>query len=204
MTAAASSGKPCRPQRHAEHRRGEQDGDERLGQPDRDVEQHLADEVLRAADRIGQHLVEDAVVAVHEERPRGVRRDAEAGHPEDAREEERVVVGRQAREAERLVHADAEHQQIPERIDDVPEDEQGVGRPDLSLAIHHRRQALTMPSLTICGRGAPSLRQLDEDVFEARAADLEAQHAPARRQRADDGQDAAVVLPSTSPRRCSA
>jgi hypothetical protein len=42
-----------------------------------------------------------------------------------------------AGKAERLVHADAEDEQIPERIDDVPEDEQRVGRADLPLAIHH-------------------------------------------------------------------
>ena len=50
-----------------------------------------------------------------------------------------------------------------------------VGRPDFRLANHHRRQAL------VCSRSRLQmlLRQLDEDVLEARAADLEAQHAPA-------------------------
>src|SRR6185436_11486442 len=54
-------------------------------------------------------------------------------------EEERVVVlrHRRHREAERAIDADAEHEQVAERIHEVPEDEGEVGRADLSLAVHH-------------------------------------------------------------------
>ena len=82
-----------------------------------------------------------------------------------------------------------------------------VGRPDLPLAIDHRRQRAHVDLLTAAPFGGgprPFLRQLDEDVFEAGAADLEAQHAPALCQRADDGEDPAVVFLQRSSRRCYA
>jgi ABC-type cobalamin/Fe3+-siderophores transport system ATPase subunit len=41
-----------------------------LDERDNDVEEDLPDEILRAADRIRQHLEIDAVVAIEEERPR--------------------------------------------------------------------------------------------------------------------------------------
>jgi hypothetical protein len=54
--------------------------------------------------------------------------------------------------------------------------------------------ALTIDLLGDLGGLLPFPGQLDEDVFEARAADFEPQHAPAPRQRADDGKNSAVVF----------
>src|SRR5262249_29530010 len=62
----------------------------------------------------------------------------EARHGEDAGEEEGVVVERcrRRREPERVIDADAEYEEISERVEQVPEDERDVGRPDLAFAIH--------------------------------------------------------------------
>src|SRR5262249_9196909 len=55
-------------------------------------------------------------------------------------QEEGVVIdaGEPAREAERCVHADAEHEQVAERIDQIPEDEQRIGGADLRLTHQNR------------------------------------------------------------------
>src|SRR3954466_12621663 len=52
-----------------------------------------------------------------------------------------MIVGGKVRKTQRLIHPDAEDQEIPERIDHVPEDEQRVRRADLSFPVHHCRQA---------------------------------------------------------------
>src|SRR5262249_27966833 len=45
-----------------------------------------------------------------------------------------------AREPKGRVDADPEHQQVAERIEQVPEDEEQIGRANLSLAEHHCSQ----------------------------------------------------------------
>jgi hypothetical protein len=89
----------------------------------------------------------------------------------------RVVIdaGNGTAEPQRRVDADAEHQQVAERVEHVPEDEQQVGGANLRFARHHgRKRAHHRRSF---------LRQLDEDVFEAGAVDLEPQHPVVRGQR---------------------
>src|SRR6185503_4185308 len=90
----------------------------------------------RSTQRIRQHLVENAVVAIEKERPRGVGGDPKARHAEHARQKERVVVeaGQLAGESERGIHPETKHQQVAERVQDIPEDERQIGGPDLGFA----------------------------------------------------------------------
>src|SRR5262249_32392610 len=78
--------------------------------------------------------------------------DTEARHAQYARQEKRVVIdsGQRAPEIHRAADADAEHQQVAERVDDVPEDEQPVGGADLRLAHHHGAQCLDHDRSTRC------------------------------------------------------
>ena len=55
-----------------------------------EVRRRIAQHVRRAAQRVGEHLKKDAVVAVEKERPRSVGGNAKARHPQHAGEEERT------------------------------------------------------------------------------------------------------------------
>src|SRR5262249_23934041 len=95
--------------------------------------------VRGAAQRVGEHLEEDSVVAVEKERPRGVGSDAEARHPQYAGQEERVVVHAcvNQRRAQRSIHATAEQKNVAERIRDVPKYEDQIGGASLGLTVEH-------------------------------------------------------------------
>ena len=166
--------------RHSQHNLREDDRHDGLRDRDQQVEQPLAEQVLGAPHRVGQHLEEDAVVAVHEKRPRRIRRDAEARHAEHAGEKEGVVVDadREGLHAHRLRHAHAEHQQVPERIEQIPEDERQIRRANLAFAIHDGRQGAhegtsrpaAVSSMKISSRLAPDTSILSTRPMRPRCA----------------------------------
>src|SRR5262249_2855049 len=76
---------------------------------------------------------------IEKERPRSVGGNAKACHPQDAGQEECIVVhtfGDQ-RSAQRGIHADAEQEHVAQRIKDIPEYEDQVGGADLRLTVEH-------------------------------------------------------------------
>src|SRR5215469_6627965 len=112
---------------------------EGLHQADKQRKQHLAQHICGAAQRVGEHLEEDAVVAVQKKRPRSVGGNAKASHPQHAGKKERIVVHTVAeqRRAQRSIHADAEDKHVAKRVKDVPEYEDQVGGADLRLTVDH-------------------------------------------------------------------
>jgi hypothetical protein len=61
-------------------------GDDRLRDGDEQVERNFAEQIFSAAHGVGEHFVEDAIVAVHKEGPRTVRGYPKAGHAQHAGE----------------------------------------------------------------------------------------------------------------------
>jgi hypothetical protein len=64
-----AQGEQRRLELHPEDGRGQADRDRRLKHGQQNIEGHLAGQEFGAAEGIGKHLVEDAVVAVEEESP---------------------------------------------------------------------------------------------------------------------------------------
>src|SRR5262245_48730894 len=141
---------------------GKKNGNCCLANRDQQIEQYLSQQILCAGHRIREHLVEDAVVAIHEERPGGVRGDAEARHSQHSSKEERVVVHTEARfgEPDGPSHPNSEHQQISKRVEKIPEDERQIGRADLAFAVKNGAERSHSASL-FQSRGTPPVADTD-------------------------------------------
>src|SRR6266581_3154285 len=122
-----------------EQKPAQEERDSRLQNGDQDIKKYLAEQIFRAAERIGEHFVEDAVVAVQKKRPRGVRGDAETRHTENAREKKGVVVHarRGERRPESRIDAHAKDQHVAQRVEQIPKDKSHIRGSNLALPIKH-------------------------------------------------------------------
>ena len=115
------------------------EGEGSLSYGDEDVEEDLSEQVFAAAHGIGQHFVEDAVVAVEEKRPRGIRGDCKTGHGQNSGQKELVVthIPDPRRSTKSGIDAHAEDQHVQEREEKIPENERKVRRANLHFAINN-------------------------------------------------------------------
>src|SRR5713101_1686533 len=115
-----------------ERERGLHNGDE-------DVEDDFSEQVFAAAHRIGEHFVEDAVVAVQKKRPGSIGSDGEAGHGQNSREKKLVVVhvAEPGGSAERGIDAYTKDQHVKKRKEKIPEDKGKIRGANFRFAIHN-------------------------------------------------------------------
>src|SRR6202521_3651650 len=104
---------------------------------DEDIENNFPEQVFAAAHGIGEHLVEDAVVAVEEERPGSIGGDGKTGHGQNSRQEEFVVIhiAEPGGSAKGGIDADTKDKHVEEREEKIPEDEGEVGGANFRFAI---------------------------------------------------------------------
>src|SRR5260370_35961531 len=76
----------------AEEQAADSERERGLHKGEEDVEDDFSEQVFAAAHRIGEHFVEDAVVAVQKKRPGSIGSDGETGHGQNSREKKLVVV----------------------------------------------------------------------------------------------------------------
>src|ERR1700687_711750 len=121
----------------AENETADHESESGLADGDEDIENNFPEQVFAAAHGIGEHLVEDAVVAVEEERPGSIGGDGKTGHGQNSRQEEFVVIhiAEPRGSAQGGIDADTKDKHVEEREEKIPEDQGEVGGANFRFAI---------------------------------------------------------------------